>query len=64
MINKKKMYVKVKVPGGKKEYHAILGKTISKRSFKTATLAEAYAQAWHDRYISLKIASIRVKEKE
>lgn len=59
MINKKKAYVKVEVLGDK-EYHAILGQVISKRAFRTATLAETYGRAWHDRYISLKIAGAAV----
>ena len=58
-IIKKKTYVKIEIPGGK-AYRAMLGNSTSRRSFRTATLAEEYAKAWHDRYISLQIAEIRM----
>ncbi len=50
-----KTYIKVRTSAGK-QYHALLGKMISNRSFKTATKAEEYAAIVKDRYQRLKRA--------
>ncbi len=58
-----KTYIKVRTSAGK-QYHALLGKMISNRSFKTATKAEEYAAIVKDRYQRLKRAEIEMKEFE
>jgi hypothetical protein len=53
-----KTYIKVSIPGGKR-YYALLQGKLSKRSFKIASQAEAYAQAWKERYARLQRAEAK-----